>query len=250
MSKFLLVTDLDNTLVGDDAALAELNRQITHLRQSNAIVLVYSTGRSLTSYQQLRQAKHLLEPDALVTAVGTEIYYQDHQTLDPIWADKLSQGWDRDQVVAVSAHFADLVAQPHSEQRPFKVSYFLMPEVAEAVLPQLDAALKQQNLNIKLVYSGSQDLDILPHHGNKGTAMAFLRQQLGFAPEQTVVCGDSGNDQALFDVGQERGIIVGNAQRELLEWHYANPAQWRYLARGVCAAGILEGLAHFGFLDS
>ena len=33
VTPFLFVTDLDNTLVGDDAALAQLNRQLSQHRQ-------------------------------------------------------------------------------------------------------------------------------------------------------------------------------------------------------------------------
>ena len=248
MAKFLLVTDLDNTLVGDDEALAELNRKLSQHRQENGTKIVYATGRSPMLYRQLQTEKQLLEPDALIAAVGTEIYPKGSDTPDPAWVERLSQGWDRDTVVATTAHFADLVAQPESEQRPFKVSFFLTAEMAANVLPQLESLLQERGLDIKLIYSTGQDLDILPRLGNKGLAMQFLRQQWGIEPEQTVVCGDSGNDVALFSVGEERGIIVGNASSELLKWHNANPADYRYLAKASCAGGILEGLNHFGFL--
>nr|MBA2749314.1 HAD hydrolase family protein [Tatlockia sp.] len=66
---------------------------------------------------------------------------------------------------------------------------------------------------------------------------------------QTVVCGDSGNDISLFSYNEERGIIVGNAKSELLQWHNANPANYHYLAQAFCAGGILEGLNHFGFIE-
>ncbi len=45
--------------------------------------------------------------------------------------------------------------------------------------------------------------------------MIFLRQSLDMAAERTVVYGDSGNDKALFNAGEERGIVVGNARKEL-----------------------------------
>ena len=248
MTRFLFVTDLDNTLVGDDEAMAVLNQQLSQHRQEHETKIIYSTGRSLTSYQGLRDQKHLLNPDALVVAVGTEIYHSDSDTPDQAWSEKLSQGWDRDQVVATAAHFSDLVPQPDSEQRPFKVSYFLTEKAAIEVLPQLEALFCDRGLAVKLVYSGGKDLDVLPTHGDKGLAMQFLRQHWGFEPEQTVACGDSGNDRALFCMERERGIIVGNAQPELLKWHYENPSESRYLAKAHCAGGILEGLNHFGFL--
>lgn len=245
--QFLLVTDLDNTLVGDDRALAELNHRLTQHRQQYGTKLVYATGRSPILYEQLAQEKSLLPPDALVASVGTEIYHQGQATPDPDWEAKLASGWDRNQVIATAAHFADLVMQPETEQRPYKVSYFLTENAATHVLPQLEQQLQAQQLAVQLIYSGGYDLDILPRPANKGLAMTFLRQQWGIAPEHTVACGDSGNDLALFTIGEERGIIVGNARSELLHWYQTNPSPRCYLAQGHCAAGILEGLHHFGF---
>lgn len=248
LAKFLLVTDLDNTLVGDKAALAQLNQHLIQHRQAHNTNIVYSTGRSLTSYQELKAQQDLLEPDALVASVGTEIYREGSAEPDLAWSDKLAQGWDRDLVMAASAHFADLEPQPEAEQRPFKASYYLTQEAAVEVLPQLEALLKERNLDVKLVYSSGKDLDILPRHGDKGEAMVFLRQELGIPPTQTVVCGDSGNDCALFRNGEERGIVVGNARPELLEWHHNHPSANRYLAEAHCAGGILEGLQYFQLL--
>ncbi len=248
VTPFLFVTDLDNTLVGDDQALAELNCRLSQHRQEHGTKIVYATGRSLTLYRQLKAEKHLLEPDALIAAVGTEIYLNGSNIPAPAWAERLSQKWDRDLVAAASAHFADLIPQPDSEQRPFKVSFFLTQAAAVEVLPQLESLLQQQGLEIKLIYSAGLDLDILPRRTDKGVAMQFLRHQWGIDSEQTVVCGDSGNDLALFSVGEERGIIVGNAQPELLEWDKANPASYHYLAQAFYAGGILEGLNHFEFL--
>lgn len=251
MTSFLFVTDLDNTLVGDDAALEQLNQKLAQHRQENGTKIVYATGRSPVLYRQLTTEKQLLPPDALVTSVGTEIYFNpDTETFDPEWAQIQSQGWNREQIVATAAHYSDLAVQPGSEQRPFKVSYYLTEQAATELLPRLESALKDQGLDVKLVYSGGKDLDILPIKGDKGLAVQFLRQKWGIDAQQTVVCGDSGNDIALFSVGEERGIIVGNARPELRQWYINNPADYRYLAQAHCAGGILEGLHHFGFLSS
>lgn len=249
MTPFLFVTDLDNTLVGDEKALAELNRKLSQHRQEYSTKIVYATGRSPILYRELQKEQQLLEPDALIAAVGTEIYLNGTDSPDSTWSERLSQGWNRDLILATTAHFADLVLQPDSEQRPFKVSFFLTEAIAQELLPQLESLLQKQGLDVKLIYSTGQDLDILPRHSDKGLAVEFLRSSWKIAPEQTVVCGDSGNDIALFAVGEERGVIVGNASSELLKWHNANPADYHYLAGAACAGGILEGLNHFGFLE-
>ena len=248
VDRFLFVTDLDNTFVGNDEALTELQQTLSEHRQKYGTKIVYATGRSRVLYQELQIEKNLIEPDALVVSVGTEIYFDGSDTPDSTWSERLDEGWNRDLVLAETAKHPELVPQPDSEQRPFKISFFLKEESAHKILPLLDTNLSKCGLNIKLIYSSGVDLDIVPRHSDKGQAMQFLRQKWGIAAEKTVVCGDSGNDIALFAVGNERGILVGNARPELLQWHNENPADYRYLAQNFCAGGILEGLKHFGFI--
>jgi sucrose-6-phosphatase len=244
----LIVTDLDNTLVGDDEALLQLNEILDRYRQTSSTKIVYATGRSLTSYQELLATHRLLPPDALIASVGTEIYANASSTLDPAWEHQLSQNWYREKVLFIANQFADLKPQSQTEQRPFKISYHLSPNVAAAVIIQLQQLMEQEGLDVELIYSGNKDLDIIPQGGNKGKAVQFLRLQWQIDPVNTVVCGDSGNDVSLFQYGIERGIIVGNARSELRLWHQLNPADYHYLAVADCAAGILEGLKYFRFV--
>ncbi len=247
----LLVTDLDHTLVGDDEAMADLNQRLSNYRNVFSTKLVYATGRSPLLYRQLLLEKQLLVPDAVLTSVGTEIFYSGFDTPDPQWSKQISLGWNRDLVMSIAATLPDLRLQSDSEQRPFKVSYLLSEGLAREVLPQLHGLLQSQNLAAQILFSGCKDVDILPLNADKGSAIAYLQKQWEIRPEQTLVCGDSGNDIALFRLGlnpgQVLGIMVGNAQPELLKWHDQNPSANRYLAQKSFANGILEGLEYFGF---
>ncbi len=244
----LFVTDLDRTLVGNDESLARLNQLLDRYRQTYGTKIVYATGRSRDSYHHLRTTQNLLAPDALIAAVGTEIYHGTAALPDPEWVAKLDRNWHREKIVTIASHFADLELQPVAEQRPFKVSYYLSPRVVAAVLPQLQAMCNQQQLDVEIIYSGNKDLDILPSGGDKGMAMQFLRDRWQIDAAATVVCGDSGNDISLFKYGGERGIIVGNAGSELLLWHELHPIAHHYLAVAGYAEGILEGLQYFRFV--
>lgn len=246
MMQWLLVTDLDNTLVGDNQSLAELNAILQAHRQD--IFLVYSTGRSLTSYQHLCTEVELLEPDALVTSVGTEIYDRNSDRPNSDWSAQLQENWDRDVVAAIAQAFSVLTPQLDEAQGPFKASYHIAPEDAEKILPELEACLQEKQLSAQIIYSSGRDLDILPAAADKGNAMTFVRQQFGVPLEQSIACGDSGNDRAFFRNPEQQGVIVGNALPELLDWHRQDPSPFRYLAKAYCAAGILEGLQYFQFL--
>ena len=248
MNSFLFVTDLDHTLVGDDAALASLNEKLDHHRQQYGTKIVYATGRSLYLYRQLTTEKNLLPPDALITSVGTEVYFNPQEAIFASeWAEILSQGWNRDKIADIAANYSALTPQPESEQNPFKISYYISASAAKELLPKLESELVDRDLEIKLVYSDSKDLDILPRNGDKGLALQFLRDTWKVSAQKTVACGDSGNDIALFR-GEEKGIIVGNAKPELRQWYQENENETLYLAQAHCAGGILEGLEYFEFV--
>jgi hydroxymethylpyrimidine pyrophosphatase-like HAD family hydrolase len=90
-----------------------------------------------------------------------------------------------------------------------------------------------------VVYSSSRDLDILPKYANKGNALEWLLKHLQISGFETLVAGDSGNDSAMFLIPGVRGIVVENAQPELVEATLGLPC---YRAQSICADGVLEGL--------
>ncbi|MDZ8241597.1 MAG: sucrose-phosphate phosphatase [Nostoc sp. ChiQUE01a] len=248
MAKFLFVTDLDHTLVGDDLALEKLNQWLSEQRQNYGTVIAYTTGRSLPLYQQLIAQKELLEPDILMLAVGTEIYYPGSDTPDSEWTAKISPGWDREKVVEIAKRFPCFVFQPPLEQTSFKVSYYTSLDGLAVTIPPLKSMAKNQGLAVQtLDCYGGGFLDILPESANKASAAIYVQQRLGFTDEQTIICGDSSNDLSMFENMLCPAIIVGNAQKEVLAWHEKAPLGKRYLAKNHFASGILEGLEYFGF---
>lgn len=249
MKPFLFVTDIDNTLIGDDRALGILSHSLARHRQQYGTKIVYATGRSLCSYKILATDKSLLIPDALLTSVGTEIYFDaEMKQPDSQWSKVLAQGWDRNEIVKIANRFSTLQTQPESEQNPFKISYYLAQSEAKTTMAKLKTMLKKAGFELKFIYSSGQDFDILPKNGDKGLAVKFLRDKWQISPQFTITCGDCGNDISLFQ-GSEKGIIVGNAKSELLQWYEANQRESLYLAKTYCANGVLEGLKYFGFLE-
>jgi sucrose-6-phosphatase len=242
MQRFLLVTDLDNTYVGDRPALEALQQTLQAARTRGA-KLVYSTGRSHHSYQTLAEEENLLPPDILVTSVGTEIRIDNE--LDTAWSKHLNSQWSIDRIRQTTDRYPALVKQPAAEQNPYKISFFLHPN-AGSVLTSLAGDLESQSLKAQIIYSSKRDVDIVPVRADKGNALNYVREKLGFSLDETIACGDSGNDIALF-TQNTLGIIVGNARSELLQWHQKQGDDRQYLAQGHYAAGILEGLNHFGF---
>jgi sucrose-6-phosphatase len=200
----------------------------------------------------------LLTPDVLVCSVGTEILIEGQP--DSEWEAHLDGGgWDREHAAAVAGRFPELVMQRASEQRPHKVSYKLCaagPDQATGVVNNLRAQLAGAGLDTTVVFSGGDDVDILPSRASKGKALAFLLEQMeeacgGPPPAGVLVAGDSGNDVELFAVPGVRGCMVANAHPELREWCDAHERQGSNGDHAIFRAsidgpgGIREALYHF-----
>ncbi|KAJ4820926.1 Sucrose phosphate phosphatase [Rhynchospora pubera] len=201
----------------------------------NDSILVFSTGRSPTLYHELRKEKPLLTPDITFISVGTEITYGEAMVPDEGWAEILSQKWDRNAVLEESAKFSELKLQSETEQRPHKISFYVPKEKAQEITKSP---------------FGGMDLDVLPQGAGKGQALAYLLKKvdsIGKPPKNTLVCADSGNDAELFSIEGVYGVMVTNAQEELLHWNEQNAKGNPKIihATKMCASGIIEAIRHF-----
>jgi len=96
---------------------------------------------------------------------------------------------------------------------------------------------------VSVIYSGGEFLDLLPLKSSKAGAVKYIVDRFGVNKQDVVICGDSGNDLDIFNLGF-KGIIVGNAHPELKKFNGKNA----YHAGGEYSAGIIEGLRHFDFI--
>jgi sucrose-6F-phosphate phosphohydrolase len=233
----LVVSDVDGTLLGDDAALAELRRWYDERR--DALTLVYSSGRFYHSVLESIRTTLLPEPAAVIGGVGTDVHFFGEEVPLRAWHDGF-EGWDPPGVRAVLAAYRELVPQPEHLQSDYKLSYY-GHDLSPAFIEHLQTQLQYRGYQVHVVYSSQRDLDVLPHGANKGTAAVFIAEQLGFRGEDVIVCGDSGNDLAMFEQPAVRGVVVANAHAELK----ALRSERVYHAARSYAGGVLEGLRHW-----
>lgn len=235
--RILLISDVDNTLLGDDLDLARFRAWYEQHRSD--VRLIYNSGRFYESVVESVRTTFLPKPYAIIGGVGTELRFYPSGRPVFAWEEHLYNHWDADRVRDTLADFDRLERQPDEFQSDFKVSYYLRrasPQELEMILIDLRAA----SINADLIYSSQIDLDLVPAGFNKGSAAKFAADYFGYLPEEVVVCGDSANDLAMFNFGF-RGVVVGNAHSELT----ALDSPLIYQSAHSFAAGVLDGLEHW-----
>jgi sucrose-phosphate synthase len=242
--EYLLIADIDGTLLGDEAALEKLKQTMEMHR--GRIGFGVATGRARELAAEVLQANGLTDVDVLVAAVGSEIYYTRDYVYDKEWASQLKSKWCPDRVRAAldPLSFLFLQAEEHS-QREFKISYDLADDVPPAeALEQIQEALAKAGAAHSLIFSHGKFVDVLPHRASKGKAIRYLAGKWDIPLDRVITAGDSGNDRDML-VGETAGIVVGNHDPELAELKETGVHRV-YFAQSHFAEGILEGLEHYG----
>ena len=81
--------------------------------------------------------------------------------------------------------------------------------------------------------------------GGSDLSLRHLLWKWGFSPEHVLVAGDSGNDAGML-LGKTLGVVVGNYSSEL---EFLRKRPRIYFAEASHAAGILEGIHYYQFLN-
>jgi sucrose-phosphate synthase len=235
-----LVSDVDNTLVGDRGGLERLVSWLAG--RSDRVAFGIATGRGLESAVAVLALWRVPTPDVLITAVGSEINYGPDLRPDRGWTDHIRHRWRRDALETALDGLPGLEPQSAANQREFKVSYDVdlarMPAIRE-----LTRMLRSRGLDARLIVSSDAYLDVLPIRASKGLALRYLAYKWGLPLGAFLVAGDSGNDVEML-VGDTRGVVVGGHTAEMRALEGRDRV---FFAKGRAALGILEGIAHYDF---
>lgn len=265
----MLVSDLDGTMVGDTPEFDYYTDSFRVYWEDNSAlansILVYNTGRSVGAVVGLLEQKggKLAMPDVLITAVGTKVWLLDEVRSnatgtkwreDEMWAHRLDEGWDLEKARSVGesavGNFRDRCYWlDKGTEHPHRVAFSVETNVMGDVIAYLRQGFEAAGVQVRVITSGNGEwryVDCVSIRAGKLEAMEYVRTLYGIPRSRCVAAGDSGNDILMLE-GENRALIVGNAQPELQDWLLQQPQTDRIVyTNAPGAAGILEGLGRLG----
>lgn len=241
-----LITDIDNTLLGDEDALHRLKDLMAANREHLGFGV--ASGRYLEMVLEVLEDHDIPPLDLIISSVGAEIYYGPRYTLDKGWASHLRSKWRPERVhEAMDALPFVSLQEDEKTQREFKISYDLDEHMdPEEAIPLIHTALSKAKVAYSLIFSHGSFVDILAHRASKGKAVRYISTKWNIPLERIATAGDSGNDRDML-TGQTAGIVVGNYSTELESLHRSSARI--YFANAHHADGIIEGLHHFDIVN-
>jgi len=265
----LICTDLDRTLLpnGNQPESHDARRRFASFAARKEVTLAYVTGRHLALVEKAITNFVLPRPDFVIADVGTSLYESagDCWLRRADWDEQFASEWGGMDHTAIRLLFADLIElqlQGAARQSRYKLSFYVpLYTDKHTLLPAMQQRLERQRVKASLIWSiddpaGIALLDVVPESATKFHAIEYLMRREGFAPENTVFAGDSGNDLPVLS-SSLLTILVANAtgdvRDEALQLSAARgTSDSLYLAKGDFmgmngnySAGILEGVAHF-----
>lgn len=241
----LVITDIDNTLIGDQESLRRFLETLQQYR--DRIGFGVATGRNLEMVHQVLGEQNIPTPDVIISSVGTEIYYgPDLENLkqDENWSSRIAYQWKPQRIKQALRELDFLKPQEEDHEREFKLSYTM--SYSDDRMAAIHKRLSDDNLRYQLIFSHDTYVDIIPQRASKGKAIDYLCRKWNISPSKVLVAGDSGNDHEML-TGSRRAVVVGNHSPELEELRNRKNV---YFAEGSYAAGILEGLRYYAFLPA
>lgn len=266
----LICTDLDRTLIpnGPQPESPGARRRFAMLAERPEVMLAYVSGRHRALVEEAISTYRLPLPDFVIGDVGTTIYRvgeeRSWQRLQS-WEEQIVGDWvgySHGGLLALLRDIPALRMQELSKQNRLKVSYYLpLHQDIDVLSSMIRERLERAGIRARLVWSVDDVadiglLDVLPAGASKRHAIEALMKEQGFDLQNTVFCGDSGNDIEVL-ISPIPAVLVANSRSDVkrLARELAAEAGTRdclYVAEGQFldmngnySAGMLEGIAHY-----
>lgn len=238
----ILVTDIDGTFARGAPDECAPVHQVLLDRPHSA--LIYVTGRAIESARAYQQVMGLPRPDVVVAERGSSIGLARRDARADDIDGELDRRWPgagavRRDLETIGDYLDELPITGPRRLAYVPPDAMSSPQLADMIATSLT------NTDVDVVQTGDGCVDVVPKNVTSGFTVDRVLEWLRAEPEWVVVAADTLRHADLFRPGR-RGIAVAGADQGLKD-RVARRAEV-YMAKQDGAAGVLEGLQHFGYV--
>jgi sucrose-phosphate synthase len=239
----ILVTGVDGILTSDQAVGADLASYLE--ANGSSLGLCYTTGRTTGSVLEVLESLNVPDPDILISACGTEMYYGRMLLQDRTWTRHIDYKWQPLKIKAAMQGLKELELLESSEQAEFKISYRIK-DGGKISRRSVRRQLRQFGLRVNVFPSYETLIDIVPIRASLSLAIRHLLFKWGIPAEHLMVCGFSGVEKQML-TGNTLGVVVGGHRPELKK---LRDRPRIFFADSEKVSGLIEGIEHYNFLGN
>ncbi len=236
----LIALDMDGTLLNENGAISDENRQAIEDAQANGIHVVLSTGRSILTCG--KYAKSLNLTSYLVTVNGSEIWDCSGNLYERnvIHTDFIHMMWEWAETN--KTHFwavaTDKVWRNQMPENIFEHTWLKFGfDFADDSLRDTITKRLLSNQQLEVSNSSPTNIEVNAAGVNKAMALLHVCNRLGISMDDVIAMGDSLNDIKMIKAAG-CGVAMGNAQNEV-----KNAADW--IAATNEENGVAKAIRHW-----
>jgi sucrose-6-phosphatase len=262
--KVLLISDLDHTLISNDEHIMAIYYNFIkfwiEFCEFNDSVLIYNTGRNIPQYNSVKPK--LFEPDLLIGVVGNVAFTFDelgNEIEEAGYTKMINEIKDKDWDINILIHeLEDQFEQLRIYDKHFsyKSVYFMVPnKIYESIKNDVKIFVRNsakversgrcmagQVMTTKKFDKDRYFVDIHPKTSGKHLAVQYGQMKFGFDNENTIVAGDSLNDEDALK-WPCLGVIVANSEEHLLNWFHKKHRPHKYISQLSYANAVKEAVS-------
>ena len=239
----ILVTDIDGTFAKGAPGECVPVHQVLRGRPHSA--LIYVTCRAIESARAYQQVMGLPRPDVFVTERGSSVALGHRDARVGEVDDELDRRWPGASAVRRDLEPIGDYLDELPVTGPRRLAYVPPDAMSPPQLADLIATVLTDT-DVDVVQTGDGCVDVVPKNVTSGFTVDRVLKWIRADGEWVVVASDTLRHADLFRTDR-RGIVVGGADEGLKERVGRRPDV--YVAGRDGAAGVLEGLRHFGYVE-